>query len=474
MKRFVTIILILFAGIIYSQCDNGTNYYPSSVYTPTDNVWGSATSWNYAGEVIQVNIVAGDEYEFSTCDGFGGVLASYDTQLTLRDAAGNLLGFNDDFTGCSGFTSYVKYTAGYTGVLYIHLNEYNCASNSTLTEVMIQKTPASGGGGTIVDPNTITIGDPNSALDDGRVPSYGYYDYSWSASIYTAAELGSIPLNIEKISWNVTNGAIMTMDNQEIWMAMTMDEEFMDGTMPEDGVGPWTDWKLVYNGSIDFTPGWNEVMLQGLYGYDGIQNLVVKVINNHGSWASSYPEFQYTDKSNSVVYNYDDGVFPGPIGYRNSIRPNTLFGWQGGGTALPIDLISFTGEVLGGSVHPIVLIHWTTLSQVNNDYFEIQRSVDAEQWKTIETVAGAGNTNSQMSYSIIDDNPVHGISYYRLKQTDYDGQYESFHPISISISSEEKIIDKIINFAGQEVNQYYKGMVLEIYQDGTYVKKYYE
>jgi len=474
MKRFATIILILVSGIIYSQCDNGTNYYPSSVYTPTDNVWGSATSWNYAGEVIQVNIVAGDEYEFSTCDGFGGVLASYDTQLTLRDAAGNLLGFNDDFTGCSGFTSYIKYTAGYTGVLYVHLNEYNCASNSIMTEVMMQKTPASGGGGTIVDPNTITIGDPNSALDDGRVPSYGYYDYSWSASIYTAAELGSIPLNIEKISWNVTNGATMTMDNQEIWMAMTMDEEFMDGTMPEDGVGPWTDWKLVYNGSIDFTPGWNEVMLQGLYGYDGIQNLVVKVINNHGSWASSYPEFQYTDKSNSVVYNYDDGVFPGPIGYRNSIRPNTLFGWQGGGTALPIDLISFTGEVLGGSVHPIVLIQWTTLSQINNDYFEIQRSVNAEQWKTIEIVAGAGNTNSQMSYTIIDDDPVHGISYYRLKQTDYDGQYESFHPISISISSEEKIIDKIINFAGQEVNQYYKGMVLEIYQDGTYVKKYYE
>ena len=39
---------------------------------------------------------------------------------------------------------------------------------------------------------------------------------------------------------------------------------------------------------------------------------------------------------------------------------------------------------------------------------------------------------------------------------------------------EEKEIDKVINFMGQEVNEYYKGMVLEIYQDGTYVKKYYE
>jgi len=474
MKHLLTLIFTLLIVLGYSQCDNGTNYYPSTIYTPADNVWGSATSWNYAGEVIRVNVVDGDEYQFSTCDGFGGVLASYDTQLTLIDESGVVVGFNDDYTGCTGYTSYLKYTPNYTGVLYVHLNEYNCASNSTFTEVMIYKTPAPSGGGGTINSNEVVIGDPNSSLEDGRVPAYGYYDYSWSASIYTAAELGGIPLNLEKISWNVTNGATMTMNNQEIWMAMTMDEEFMDGTMPEDGAGPWTDWKLVYNGTIDFRSGWNEIMLQGLYGYDGIQNLVVKVVNNHGSWASSYPEFQYTTKSNSVVYNYNDGVFPGPIGYRNSIRPNTLFGWQGNGTALPIDLISFTGEVVGEDINPVVLIEWTTLSQINNDYFEIQRSVDVEHWKTIKTVTGAGNSNSQMSYSIVDDDPFFGISYYRLKQTDYDGQYESFHPISISISSEEKIIDKIINFAGQEVNEYYKGMVLEIYQDGTYVKKYYE
>ena len=89
-------------------------------------------------------------------------------------------------------------------------------------------------------------------------------------------------------------------------------------------------------------------------------------------------------------------------------------------------------------------------------------------------MTGAGNSNTQMSYSIIDDNPLHGVSYYRLKQTDYNGQTETFFPVSIIISSEEKIIDKVINFMGQEVNENYKGMVLEIYQDGTYVKKNYE
>jgi hypothetical protein len=143
-------------------------------------------------------------------------------------------------------------------------------------------------------------------------------------------------------------------------------------------------------------------------------------------------------------------------------------------SSLPIDLISFNGEVFGGDIHPLVVIDWSVASQVNNDYYEVQRSIDVEQWYTIETVTGAGNSNTQMSYSIIDDNPLSGISYYRLKQTDYDGQTETFFPVSIIISSEEKEIDKVINFMGQEVNEYYKGMVLEIYQDGTYVKKYYE
>ena len=141
---------------------------------------------------------------------------------------------------------------------------------------------------------------------------------------------------------------------------------------------------------------------------------------------------------------------------------------------LPIDLISFNAEYLGSETHPVVIVTWEVASQVNNDYFEVQRSVNVENWYTVETVTGAGNSNTQMSYSIIDTNPFYGISYYRLKQTDYDGQHESFHPVSVLISSEEKIIKKVVNFMGQEINDNHKGMVVEIYQDGTYVKKYYK
>ena len=64
-------------------------------------------------------------------------------------------------------------------------------------------------------------------------------------------------------------------------------------------------------------------------------------------------------------------------------------------------------------------------------FFTIERSLDCENWKEVSRVLGAGNVNTTMTYKTYDENPHTGTSYYRLTQTDYDGKYESFHPISI-------------------------------------------
>ena len=161
-------------------------------------------------------------------------------------------------------------------------------------------------------------------------------------------------------------------------------------------------------------------------------------------------------------------------GQKSGFTSFSLFGFGGsGGSALPIDLVSFSGKVVL-ELQPFVLLNWVVASQINNDYFSIQRSEDLGDWKEIGKIAGVGNTNTQISYSWIDNKPILGVSYYQLTQTDFNGNSDSFKPIAITISSEEKVIDKIVNYMGQEVNEYYKGMVLEVYTDGTYVKKYYE
>jgi len=143
-----TFLISLFMGLgiisINGQCNNGANYYPSAIFTPMDNAWSSATRSNWAGEVIQINVQTGYIYEFSTCGDYGGVSASYDTQLSLYDYRGNNVAFNDDYSGCLGFTSYIRWTSPFDGVAYLHLNQYNCTVNQVNTEVRIYSTPLAG------------------------------------------------------------------------------------------------------------------------------------------------------------------------------------------------------------------------------------------------------------------------------------------------------------------------------------------
>jgi hypothetical protein len=68
-----------------------------------------------------------------------------------------------------------------------------------------------------------------------------------------------------------------------------------------------------------------------------------------------------------------------------------------------------------------VLLTWTTASEENNDFFTIERSANGVYFEPVILVDGAGNSNSTLNYSTLDTQPLGGWSYYRLKQTDYDG-----------------------------------------------------
>ena len=88
-----------------------------------------------------------------------------------------------------------------------------------------------------------------------------------------------------------------------------------------------------------------------------------------------------------------------------------------GGDALPVTLISFNAV----PDNKVVLTNWQTASQINNDYFTVERSANGNDFMPIATVKGAGTSNSPLSYDFTDESPLAGVSYYRLGQTDYDG-----------------------------------------------------
>jgi len=86
---------------------------------------------------------------------------------------------------------------------------------------------------------------------------------------------------------------------------------------------------------------------------------------------------------------------------------------------LPIELISFNAIAEQAEVK----LKWSTASELNNDFFTIQRSKDAESWEDVIEIKGAGNSNERIDYEAMDGLPYNGISYYRLKQTDLDKNY---------------------------------------------------
>ncbi|TAH41354.1 MAG: hypothetical protein EYC69_08695 [Bacteroidetes bacterium] len=98
---------------------------------------------------------------------------------------------------------------------------------------------------------------------------------------------------------------------------------------------------------------------------------------------------------------------------------------------LPISLVYFNAKATDDAVN----LSWLTSSEINNDYFTIERSTDGINYDSILMQTGAGNSSSSIYYSVIDLNPFQSLSYYRLKQTDFDGKYSYSSPVALSFSN---------------------------------------
>ena len=96
-------------------------------------------------------------------------------------------------------------------------------------------------------------------------------------------------------------------------------------------------------------------------------------------------------------------------------------------TPLPVELTSFTAEMDGR----VALLNWETASERNNDFFEVQRSINGQDWTVLDIVEGNGDSDVPLSYRYVDEQPILGVSYYRLRQVDYDGRFEYSKVISL-------------------------------------------
>jgi len=98
-------------------------------------------------------------------------------------------------------------------------------------------------------------------------------------------------------------------------------------------------------------------------------------------------------------------------------------------TPLPVELIAFNASVTNSNI----FLSWTTNSELNNSGFEIQRKKENSDWANIGFINGAGTSNNQHSYSFNDNNLQSGRYKYRLKQIDFNGNFE-YHYLANEVS----------------------------------------
>jgi len=169
-------------------------------------------------------------------------------------------------------------------------------------------------------PASTTALGPGSATNSW-IPVYGYYDYSWSKSLYTAAELNFFG-QVDTLSYfvsNVPSPNPYVMPGQKIWMGHTADLEFGDNNYMDT-----TLMTKVFEGTISWSgPGEVKIALDQSFVYNGSDNMVIYVENWDGDWLSGQPVFVANSiTSNQAVYQYQDNTFPYTAGSSATTKPD--------------------------------------------------------------------------------------------------------------------------------------------------------
>jgi len=141
-------------------------------------------------------------------------------------------------------------------------------------------------------------------------------------------------------------------------------------------------------------------------------------------------------------------------------------------TPLPVELTEFGGSNKGAYND----LRWSVASEINNDYFTLERSEDVSEWKQAAIVNGAGTTTEEQFYSYYDfEFKTDKINYYRLSQTDLNGEPRVIsNVVSIDNRMNAKTVVKRTNVLGQLVSEQQKGLIILVYEDGSIEKRYLE
>ena len=333
--------------------------------------------------------------------------SSYDTQISVfTGACGGLtcVGGNDDFCGlqssitfsvvpCTDYYIFVNGYFGSKGAFTLSVTGSGCTSAPTndlcTNATVIPSCGTTGLTGTTV--GATTTGDPTATCGTAITGPGVWYIYNASDSLYLQASL-----------CNTTASACYPLYNNVV---------------------------NVYSGSC--------ASLNCIGGNSGFcaSSSQVNFLTNSGS--NNYYIFVQGSASTEGPFTLDlNGI---AVTTGQVIGSTTSTGNFGACVPLPIELLSFTGQSQGSRN----ILNWETASETNNDYFTIEKSQDAISFSPLDRVNGAGNSSHAIKYSMYDNKPFKDLTYYRLKQTDYNGVYTYSTIIAVANSLNETSVSNI-------------------------------
>lgn len=126
-------------------------------------------------------------------------------------------------------------------------------------------------------------------------------------------------------------------------------------------------------------------------------------------------------------------------GYNNTFHVGSAWNTN----PLPITLLSFTAKPENDER---VKLDWVTASEENNDYFTVERSKDGIVFEEVLRKEGAGNSNTTKYYTDYDNSPLGGLSYYRLKQTDFNGEFSYSNIVPVQFDGAVNVVEQDVDF----------------------------
>ncbi len=246
---------------------------------------------------------------------------------------------------------------------------------------------AAAGDGTVADPYKVTVRSSNSA--EPAAGTTGFYVYYRSAD--ARAAIGTDKLNSTPFFWGnatIVDEPIANVSKDTVIYNRRLSYTSTDGTQSNDS------W-----------PALAAAAREALY-----------VVFTPTTYGAANGIKTYLETINSASFKTWDESEVHTVAVNNAYK--LLGSGSGGGSApLPVSLVDFSATLQNRNT---VLLNWATASEQNNAVFEVERSANGREFTRIASVKGNGTTATFHTYSATDPDPLTGISYYRLKQVDFD------------------------------------------------------